>query len=143
VVSCTAAGSVTDEGPLTVERMKTVDEEVLGKSLAYLDACAKDGQPFFLWHNPSRLHVLIQLKDDRKGISLTRVRRGGKPDAKRVTSRLDGRIAENDVTRTTPCLVRQRVMFKHDAVTIEGCHAIGTLVFAASAVSFFGNLMLA
>lgn len=69
VVSCTAGGSIAEEGPLTVERMKTFDEEVLGKSLDYLDARAADGQPFFLWHNPTRLHVFIHLKDGRKAVS--------------------------------------------------------------------------
>lgn len=69
IISCTAGGKVVDEGPLTTERMKTFDLETLGKALEYLDARAKDGQPFFLWHNPTRLHVFIHLQEDRRGVS--------------------------------------------------------------------------
>ncbi|WP_083223534.1 MULTISPECIES: arylsulfatase [unclassified Ensifer] len=69
VVSCTAGGPVKDEGPLTTERMETFDEEALGKSIKYLDDRAKDGKPFFLWHNPTRMHVFLHLKDERKGVS--------------------------------------------------------------------------
>jgi arylsulfatase A-like enzyme len=75
IISCTAGGPAKDEGPLTVERMKTFDDEVAGKSLAYLDARAKDGKPFFLWHNSTRQHVFIHLKNDAEGQS-----RAGKED---------------------------------------------------------------
>lgn len=69
VVSCTAGGSVKDEGPLTVERMKNFDEEILTKSLDYLNRRAKDDKPFFLWHNSTRLHVFIHLKPESEGQS--------------------------------------------------------------------------
>ncbi len=69
IVSCTAAGLAKDEGPLTVERMKTFDDEVAAKSVAFLDQRAKDGKPFFLWHNSSRQHVFIHLKPESKGLS--------------------------------------------------------------------------
>jgi arylsulfatase len=69
VVSCTAGGEIADEGPLTVERMARFDEEVVTKSLAYLDARAQDDQPFFLWHNPTRMHVFIHLQESRQGVS--------------------------------------------------------------------------
>jgi arylsulfatase len=69
VVSCTTGGEIADEGPLTVERMARFDEEVVTKSLAYLDARAQDDQPFFLWHNPTRMHVFIHLQESRQGVS--------------------------------------------------------------------------
>jgi arylsulfatase A-like enzyme len=62
VISGTADGPTKDEGPLTVKRMETFDDEVTAKSLAYLDARAKDHKPFFLWHNSTREHVFIHLK---------------------------------------------------------------------------------
>lgn len=64
VVSCTAGGPAKDEGQLTIERMKGFDGEIAAKSLDYLDRRAKDGKPFFLWHNSTRQHVFIHLKPE-------------------------------------------------------------------------------
>jgi len=75
IISGTADGATKDEGPLTVERMKHFDDEVTEKSLAYLDKRAKDGKPFFLWHNSTRQHVFIPLKKEAEGQS-----RAGKED---------------------------------------------------------------
>jgi arylsulfatase len=69
VISCKADGTVKDEGPLTVERMKTFDDEIVARSLDYLGRRAKDGKPFFLWHNSSRQHVFIHLKKESEGQS--------------------------------------------------------------------------
>ncbi len=64
IVSGTAGGPTIDEGPLTVKRMETFDEEVLAKSVNFLERHAKDGKPFFLWHNTTRQHVFIHLKPE-------------------------------------------------------------------------------
>lgn len=69
IISGTANGPTKDEGPLTVERMKTFDDEITAKSLDYLDRRAKDKQPFFLWHCSSRLHVFLHLKQESQGKS--------------------------------------------------------------------------
>jgi arylsulfatase A-like enzyme len=69
IVSGTADGPTKDEGPLTVKRMETFDDELLAKSIDYIDRRAKDGKPFFLWHNTTRQHVFIHLKDESRGQS--------------------------------------------------------------------------
>jgi arylsulfatase len=69
IVACTAGGPAKDEGQLTIERMKTFDDEVAAKSVDFLDRRAKDGQPFFLWHNATRQHVFIHLKPESQGLS--------------------------------------------------------------------------
>jgi arylsulfatase len=48
-----------DEGPLTLERSKTVDEEISAKVIDYLDRNdpKKTGKPFFVWYNPARMHI--------------------------------------------------------------------------------------
>jgi arylsulfatase A-like enzyme len=69
VVSCKAGGPVTDEGPLTTEWMKTFDDDIFAKSADYLGTRAADRKPFFLWVNPTRLHVFIHLKDASPGVS--------------------------------------------------------------------------
>jgi arylsulfatase len=69
VISGTASGPTKDEGPLTVKRMETFDDEIAAKSLDYLDRRAKDGMPFFLWHNATRNHVFLHLKAAAQGQS--------------------------------------------------------------------------
>jgi arylsulfatase len=52
-----------DEGPLTLERSKTVDEEISAKVVDFLDRNdpSKTGKPFFVWYNPARMHVTTVL----------------------------------------------------------------------------------
>ena len=54
-----------DQGPLTLERSKTVDEEISAKVIDFLDRNdpAKTGKPFFVWYNPARMHVVTVLSD--------------------------------------------------------------------------------
>ncbi len=55
--------SCKDEGPLTLERSKTVDEEISAKVIDYLDRNdpRKTGKPFFVWYNPARMHITTML----------------------------------------------------------------------------------
>jgi arylsulfatase A-like enzyme len=52
-----------DEGQLTLERSKTVDEEISAKVIDFLDRNdpKKTNKPFFVWYNPARMHVLTML----------------------------------------------------------------------------------
>jgi arylsulfatase len=52
-----------DEGPLTLERSKTVDEEISAKVVDFLDRNdpSKTGKPFFVWYNPARMHITTVL----------------------------------------------------------------------------------
>jgi arylsulfatase A-like enzyme len=54
---------IEDAGELPPERMKTVDNEILDKTFAFMDKAKKDGKPFFIWWNPSRMHVYTHLSD--------------------------------------------------------------------------------
>ena len=53
----------SDEGPLTLERSKIVDEEISSKVIDFLDRNdpKKTGKPFFVWYNPARMHVTTVL----------------------------------------------------------------------------------
>ena len=44
-------------GPLTRERMKTVDAEFLKATEDFIDRSVKDDKPFFVWFNPTRMHI--------------------------------------------------------------------------------------
>src|SRR5437762_6219477 len=54
---------IEDAGELCPKRMETVDDEILSKALAFVDKAKKDGKPFFLWLNPTRMHVITHLSD--------------------------------------------------------------------------------
>jgi arylsulfatase A-like enzyme len=57
--------SCQDEGPLTLERSKTVDEEISAKVVDFLgrNDPKTTGKPFFVWYNPARMHVSTVLSD--------------------------------------------------------------------------------
>jgi arylsulfatase A-like enzyme len=52
-----------DEGPLTLERSRTVDEEISAKVIDFLDRNdpKKTNKPFFVWYNPARMHITTML----------------------------------------------------------------------------------
>src|SRR5271167_3175383 len=52
-----------DQGPLSLERSKTVDEETSAKVVDFLDRNdpKKTNKPFFVWYNPARMHVTTVL----------------------------------------------------------------------------------
>ncbi len=46
-----------NSGPLTRKRMQTVDAEFLKAAEDFIDRSAKDDKPFFVWFNPTRMHI--------------------------------------------------------------------------------------
>jgi arylsulfatase A-like enzyme len=53
---------VEDTGPLTRKRMETIDEEVSASTISFMEKAVKDGKPFFIWWNSTRMHVFTHLK---------------------------------------------------------------------------------
>jgi arylsulfatase A-like enzyme len=54
---------IEDAGELYPERMETVDDEILGNALKFCDKAREEKKPFFLWLNPTRMHVVTHLSD--------------------------------------------------------------------------------
>jgi arylsulfatase A-like enzyme len=52
-----------DEGPITLERSKTIEEEISAHTVEWLDRNdpKKTGKPFFCWMNQARMHVTTVL----------------------------------------------------------------------------------
>ena len=83
VISCTSSdGKVAnqtckDEGPLTLERSKTIVEEISAKVIDFLDRNdpKKTNKPFFVWYNPARMHITTMLSPKYEAMLGTR---GGK-----------------------------------------------------------------
>ncbi|MEI6270293.1 MAG: arylsulfatase [Methylococcaceae bacterium] len=54
---------IEDAGTLYPERMKTVDDEIRDLSFKFIEKAKADGKPFFLWLNPTRMHIVTHLSD--------------------------------------------------------------------------------
>ena len=54
---------IEDAGQLCPKRMETVDDEILDLALKFTDKAKAAGKPFFLWLNPTRMHVVTHLSD--------------------------------------------------------------------------------
>lgn len=67
VIRSTAGGIIEDTGPLTIERMKTIDDDVTAGALDFLDRAKKADKPFFLWWNSTRMHIWTHLKKASEG----------------------------------------------------------------------------
>jgi arylsulfatase A-like enzyme len=52
---------VEDAGQLFPKRMETVDDEIQALSFKFIDKAKADGKPFFLWLNPTRMHIVTHL----------------------------------------------------------------------------------
>lgn len=54
---------IEDAGALYPKRMETVDDEIRDKAIAFIEKAKADGKPFFLWLNPTRMHIVTHLSD--------------------------------------------------------------------------------
>src|ERR1700754_3276251 len=54
---------IEDAGPLYPKRMETVDDEIRDNAFKFLDKAKTDNKPFFLWLNPTRMHVVTHLSE--------------------------------------------------------------------------------
>jgi arylsulfatase A-like enzyme len=74
--------TITDGGPLPPHpgmdpkakfNMENVDDEILRRSLDFMDRSKKENKPFFLWYNSTRMHVWTHLSPkwkDKSGYGL-------------------------------------------------------------------------
>lgn len=67
VIHSFANGSIKDTGPLDRKRMETIDDEVNEKTFAFMEKAAKEGKPFFIWWNSTRMHIFTHLKKESDG----------------------------------------------------------------------------
>jgi hypothetical protein len=58
---------IENTGALTIERMRTVDEEFLDASLKFIDKAVEDDKPFFVCWNSTRMHTFTDLKEESQG----------------------------------------------------------------------------
>jgi arylsulfatase A-like enzyme len=54
---------IEDAGTLYPKRMETVDDEILATTLKFIDKARGDKKPFFVWLNPTRMHIVTHLSE--------------------------------------------------------------------------------
>jgi arylsulfatase len=54
---------IEDAGELCPKRMETVDDEILANTIAFIDKARRENKPFFVWLNPTRMHVITHLSE--------------------------------------------------------------------------------
>jgi arylsulfatase A-like enzyme len=69
VIHSWAGGKIEDTGPLTRKRMETVDEEFAKAAIDFMGRAHKDGKPFFVWFNTTRMHIWTHLSKQWEGKS--------------------------------------------------------------------------
>jgi arylsulfatase A-like enzyme len=52
---------IEDAGPLYPKRMETVDDEIRDLAIDFMDRSKKANKPFFVWLNPTRMHIVTHL----------------------------------------------------------------------------------
>jgi arylsulfatase len=65
--------TIKDTGPLNRKRMETIDEDLVARSLDFMERSVKANKPFFLWHNSTRMHVWTRLSpkwENKSGFGL-------------------------------------------------------------------------
>jgi arylsulfatase len=58
-----------DTGPLTRERMETVDYDVTDSAIDFMRRTNASGKPFFLWWNSTRMHIWTHLRPEAEGVT--------------------------------------------------------------------------
>jgi arylsulfatase A-like enzyme len=73
VLHCWADGKggqkIEDTGPLTKQRMQSVDDETGAAARDFIDRAHKDGKPFFVWFNTTHMHFKTHAKPESLGQS--------------------------------------------------------------------------
>ena len=63
---------IEDAGTLYPKRMETVDDEIRDSAFKFIDKAKADNKPFFLWLNPTRMHVVTHLSDKYEAMRTSR-----------------------------------------------------------------------
>ena len=69
VIHSFADGRIEDTGPLTKERMETIDDDVTDRALEFIRNAHAHGTPFFMWWNATHMHLWTRIPEDAEGIS--------------------------------------------------------------------------
>ena len=69
VIHSYADGRIEDTGPLTKERMETIDDEMTVRAKEFIREADEADEPFFVWWNATRMHFRTRIKEESLGLS--------------------------------------------------------------------------
>jgi hypothetical protein len=92
---------IEDTGPLTRERMTTVEDDLLAHSLDFIDRSHAADTPFFLWHNTTRMHVWTRLSERWKDNTKYGLYADGLQEMDWVVGELLGKLDELGIAEDT------------------------------------------
>ncbi len=69
VIHSTRDGKIEDTGPLTRERMESIDYEFGSAAKDFMARSVKANKPFFVWMNYTRTHVWTRQKKEYRGVT--------------------------------------------------------------------------
>jgi len=67
VIHSYADGRLEDTGPLTKERMKTIDDELIPHTERFIGEAVDSDKPFFVWFNTTGMHFRTHIEDEIRG----------------------------------------------------------------------------
>ena len=98
---------IKDTGPLTKKRMETIEEDLLARSLDFIERAVKKNkasskdEPFFLWHVSTRCHVWIHLSEKYKNKTGNGIFADGMAELDYVTGALLDKLDELKIADNT------------------------------------------
>ena len=90
-----------DTGPLTKKRMEDIEEDLVARSLDFMERAVKADKPFFLWHVSTRNHVWIHLNDKYKNSTGNGIFADGMAELDDVTGALLDKLDELKIADNT------------------------------------------
>ncbi|MEM1429134.1 MAG: arylsulfatase [Pseudomonadota bacterium] len=69
VIRSSADGEIEDTGPLTKQRMETVDDETIAAAIDFIQRKEEEGVPWFVWWNGTRMHFRTHVSDERRAMA--------------------------------------------------------------------------
>lgn len=101
VIHSTADGKIEDTGPLTKERMETVDEEFLTAAVDFIERQHQADKPFFCWFNTTRMHIFTHLKEESEGQTGLGITADGMVEHDAMVGQLLDKLDELGITDNT------------------------------------------
>jgi arylsulfatase len=106
---------IVDEGPLPPHPiegikydMETVDDAILGFATDFMDRAHSDGKPFFVWLNPTRMHIFTHLSPKYQaleGVGNYGMQEAGMAQFDDIVGAVDAKLNELGVADNTIILV--------------------------------------
>ncbi len=96
---------IEDAGQLYPKRMETVDDEILANAVKFMDKSRAENKPFFLWLNPTRMHIFTHLSEKyesrRNSENGWSVYEGGMSQLDDIVGSVDKYLKDNGLDKDT------------------------------------------